>query len=258
MRGPAALADERDLPAGAADTVVRQGRCGRPGEPPAGERGRRLGERVIPGPAPAPEHQRRRAALLGGELEPARRGHRHPPDLADHRREAAMAHPLLDHREHLIVAPAFGVNETIRGQPRLRQAGREQIAPRERPEHLPAFPARHREAGGERGEKQGRGGLVIGRGRGRCRLVQPAGESAARQSFVHLRNAEGETRPRPGPGRAGPFDRAHLRPQGGEARIQGTGSLHATRTRLFALCSDAFPTESSLVAAALAPAAPWR
>jgi len=192
MRWAAALADERDLPAGAADAVMgqRRGRCA--SEPPAGERGRGLRQRIGARTAPAPEQQGRSPAFLGGELEPPARGHRQPPDLADHSREAAVANPLLDHRQHLLVIAAFGIDEAIGSQPRLGEAGREQIAAGKSPEHLPGCAARHCEAGGERGEKQGGCGLVIGRGRRRGRFVQAQGEAVSRQPFVHLGDAEGK------------------------------------------------------------------
>ena len=131
-----------------------------------------------------------------------------------------MACALFHHRQYFFVVAAFGVEQAIGGQPRPREAGREQVAPAQRPEHLTAFSPRHGEARGERGEKQGRGRLVIGRRRGRRGLVQPPGQPAPRQPFVHLPYAERQARPLPSGG-TGMFDPAHLRAQGGEARIHG-------------------------------------
>ena len=68
MRWAAALPDERDMPAGAADPFLGQrlGRCA--GDPPAGERRRREAKRIHVRLAPAPQHQGRAAALLGSAL----------------------------------------------------------------------------------------------------------------------------------------------------------------------------------------------
>lgn len=276
MGRAAALPDERDLPAGAADPFMRQERGGRAGDPPAGERRRREGERIRVQPAPAPQQQGRAAPFLGGELEPARRGRRQPPDLADRCGEAAMAGPLLHHREHLLVIAAFGVEQAIGSQPRLGQAGREQVAAPQRPKHLAAFPPRSGETRGERGDEQGRGGFVIGAGRCRRGLVQPPGKTAARQPFVHFRHADRQARPIVAGG-TGVLDPAHLFAQGGKARIQKGRRLHATRTHMFVLCSASSPAESSRglnepepgprsgdmsgfppPSGVLAPAAPWR
>jgi len=154
-----------------------------------------------------------------------------------------MARALLHHRKHLLVVAAFGIKKAIGRQPHLSEAGREQVAAGQRPEHLAAFPPRHGEAGGERGEEQGRGGLVIGGTAGRRGLVQPPGQAAPRQPFVHPGDAEWQARP-PVSGGTGAFDPAHLLAQGGEARIHGGRSLHATRTHMFVLCSASSAPES--------------
>jgi len=65
MRWAAALADEGDLPAGAADPLHRvdtvgQRRSGRAAEPPAGAGGGRRRERISPRLAPAAEQKSRR------------------------------------------------------------------------------------------------------------------------------------------------------------------------------------------------------
>jgi hypothetical protein len=57
---------------------------------------------------PAAQHQRHRAAFLGRQLQPPRRGHGAGPHLAHHRGQAAMAQPFLHHRQHLFVTAAFG------------------------------------------------------------------------------------------------------------------------------------------------------
>ncbi len=241
MGRSAALADQGDAPAGAADAGEGQGGGRGAGDPPAGHRRRGLAERIGAGLAPAPQQQSRRPALLGGELEPAAGGHRHPPRLADQGGEAAVAHPLLHHRQYLLVVAAFGVEQAVRRQPGQSKTGGEQVRAGQRPEHLAAGARGDREARGERGEEQGRGGVVAGGGRSGGDLVQPAGQPAAGEPVVDLGEAEGEARPPLGAAGAGAFDRAHLGPQGGETRIQSRGKRHTTRTHLFMLCSPHCP-----------------
>lgn len=52
-----------------------------------------------------------------------------------------MTKTLLHHRKHILVGPAFGVEDPVRAKPRLSKAGREQVPPGKRPKHL-AFPSR--------------------------------------------------------------------------------------------------------------------
>lgn len=235
MRRAAALADQSDPPASAADPFlgidpVRRRRRGGAADPPARAGGGGGGQRLLVRAPPAPEQQRRRAAILGGELEAARGRHRRPPRLADHRREAAVPHPFLHHRQHLVVVPAFGVEQAIRPQPRQSERGGEEIAAGERPEHLPPAAREARGGGGEK--KRGRG-IVIERGRSGRRFVQRHRQPAPGKPHIHLPDPERHVRRSPG-GRAGTLDGANLGAQGVEA---GGRSGHATRTCLFMLCS---------------------
>lgn len=239
VRRAAALPHQFDPPAGAADTVMGKRRRRRGGETPAGRRRGRDEERIGVGLLPMAEQQSRRPALLGGKLETAAGRHFGAPHFADHGGEAAMAHPLLHHRQHFFVSATFGIEQAIRLQANLRQGRREQVAAGECPEHLPPAPG---EASGGGGEEQGRGGIVIRTGRGRRRLMQRHCQPAAGEPVIHRHDAKRGAR-LPSGGSAGALEGADLAAQGVKAWIGGSG--HVTRTHMFALCSAFIHSESS-------------
>jgi hypothetical protein len=126
-----------------------------------------------------------------------------------------MAQPLLHHRQHLLVAAAFRVEHPLRPEPGAGEAGREQVAPAERPQHGA------RQAGGDGGDEQGRRRLVGQRGPRPRRLVQsPERQPATGEPAVDLPDPE-RKHPRAAPCGAGTFDRPHLGAQGGQTI--GTG-----------------------------------
>src|SRR6185503_15836811 len=92
-------------------------------------------------------------------------------------------------------------------------------------------------------EEQGGGGIVAGRDRGGGGFVQRRRDAAAGEPAVDRFDPERQARPS-GPGGAGAFDGANLVAQGGEARISRQGSVHATRTHMFTLCSASIHRES--------------
>jgi len=154
-----------------------------------------------------------------------------------------MAQAILHHRQHLRVAAAFGIEDAVRRQSGPGKSGGKKIASGERPQHLSLF-LHPRKTRGERGEEQGRRGIVAGFGARGRRLVQrrPC-EPAARQPCIDLIDSE---RQHAASGRpASLLDRFDLGAQRSEARIFGRVDLHATRTHLFALCSASCTTESS-------------
>src|SRR4029078_12501159 len=75
------------------------------------------------------------SALFGGELEPASGSHLRPSHFADHRSEAAVAQPLFHYREHILIAAAFGVEQTLRRQPHLGKRRSKEITAPQRPEY---------------------------------------------------------------------------------------------------------------------------
>ena len=203
MRFTAALTDERSAPAGAADAGNRQFGGGKAADPPARHRSRWQRKRCFAGPAPAPQHQGYRPALLGRQLQAAGSRHRGPAGFADHGGEAAVTKPFLHHRQDFFVPAAFRVDQPVRVETRLRQRGSEQIAPGQRPEHRP-FPCPRSNAGNEQA-----GGRLVAEPIGRTGNFMQGGtrQPPAFQPAIHLFQAEGQTIPfLP---RRRPFDRTH-------------------------------------------------
>lgn len=156
-----------------------------------------------------------------------------------------MADSFLHHRQHLGIVAALGEEQPIRRQPRLRKPRREQIPPCHRPEHLAGLAVRvrrPRETRGQGGEEQGGRRIVARLRAGRRRLMQSGQQPAASEPLVHDINPEGHSRPRRGTGAAALY-RANLGAQGVEPGRRRSG--HATRTLLFALCSDNLPKSQS-------------
>lgn len=77
---------------------------------PARDRGRRRVQRIGTTLGRPPQQQRNRAAALGGELQPARLGHLHPPRLAHDRAEPAVTNAFLDKRQQLGVVARLGID----------------------------------------------------------------------------------------------------------------------------------------------------
>ena len=129
------------------------------------------------------------APALRRELEAARGGHVRPPGLADHCAEAAMAQPLLHHREQFGIVLRLGIEEPLVVEPRLRQTRREQIPPPHHPQH------RAPGARGDPGHEQGRGGIITHAGAGRGNLVQRIEpEPGRRQPRIDRADPEGQHR----------------------------------------------------------------
>lgn len=224
MRGTAALANEFDLPAGAAEAVIRHRRGRRAADPPAGDGGGRRRQRVFLRLAPAAEQQSRQALALGGELQPPSRGHIGAFRLAQHRGETAMTDAILHHREQFGIVPAFGIKDQVGSQTRLRQSRCEQVTPGHRPKHLPV-PGRAREPRCQRRLEQSRG-RVAGHVRpGRRDFVQrPQRQATTGKPVIHIGEIERQkilsTRWR------NALDTPYLAAQGGQTLGLRCGSGH--------------------------------
>lgn len=181
----AALADKLDAPARPADALDRQRRRGRGRDPPAGDRGRWHGERIAALAGMAFQQQRDRLAALGGELQPAGIGHRGALHLADHRAEPAVPQPFLHQREQLGIVAGLGIEDSLGGKPRLIQAGREQVATPDHPQHRP--PGARRDPGHEQG---GSGIVAKARARGRYLMERIESEASRRQPRIDRPHAE--------------------------------------------------------------------
>ena len=132
----AALADAGQPPLRPAKPVPwdRRRRCAR--HAPASHGRGRKAERIVP-LARLFQQQGHRAAAFRGKLQPAGRGHCHPPGLADHRAKAAVAEPFLHHGEQFGIIARLGVNDALRVQARLVEPRSEQVAGADRPQHRP-------------------------------------------------------------------------------------------------------------------------
>ena len=200
------------MPAGPAETGIRERRGGRAADPPAGDGSGRRGERVGAPFPPAAQQQSRRAAFLGTELEPAKARHLGTRDFAHHRGKPAMAQPFLHHRQKLGIVAAIGIENPVWGQTRQSEGRSEQVAPGERPQHL-STDCSGKSACRRREEQRG-GGFVARPFSRRCSLVQRRGEAPSSEPIVHLRDSEchGDPLRRT----ADPFDSAHLRLESGQ------------------------------------------
>lgn len=158
------------MPARTTDSRHRQRRRGRSADPPAADRGRRLGKRVGAGPPPAPEQKRGGSALARRELEAAERRHPDLRALADHRAERAVAQPFLHRGQHILPMSGPDLYQATRIEPGLRQSGGEEIMPRAHPQRRRAAPDRRPRRDSR--DEQRSGGIVGQRRAGRSELVK--------------------------------------------------------------------------------------
>ena len=200
MRLAAALSDQIDPPARATNAFDREGSRGRGGDSPTGDGGGRHGERIAPLAGMALEQQRNCLAALGRKLQPAGIGHRGALHLADHRAKPAMPDPLLHQREQFGIIPGLGIENALRREPRLVQAGREQVAAPDHPQYWPPG------ARGDPGREQSRGGIVAKARAGSSDLVKRIEpQPSARQPRIDCADPERQDR---ATAQAIPFDRA--------------------------------------------------
>ena len=140
---------------------------------PAGHGGRGGGERIATVARGAAQQQRHRAGTLGRELKPARLAHVDPPCLPDGSRQPAVPQPLLDQREQFGIVACLGVQHARRIEPRLVEAGREQVARAHDPQDRPLRPCQ------DAGDEQDGGRVVAPARSARRDLVQRAEPQAA-------------------------------------------------------------------------------
>ncbi len=241
VRLAAALADQLDSPARARDPLSRKLERGHAADPPPARGRRRNGQRILAAAPPAPQHQDHGRIVLGGELEAAGGGHAGAADLADDRGQAAMPQPLLHHRQRILVAAAFGVDDAAGREASLRESRGEQVAPADHPQHLPV---RIQGAGSDSGREQGRRRIVVEAGAASRQLVERGDrQAAARQPLIHLIDPEGQgfSRPRAARGFDGPDFGAQIL----KARMMGwQGCWHDSYELECSLYVPLVPSES--------------
>lgn len=133
------------------------------------------------------QQQRDRAPAFRRQLQPPGGGHADAPRLADHRAQRAMAQPLLHQRQYLGIVRRLGIEDPLGREPRLVEAGREEIAAPHHPQHR---------APGARGhprQEQRRRRVVAHARRGSRHLVQCIKpHPAVRQPRIDAVDAEGQ------------------------------------------------------------------
>ena len=140
-------------------------------------------------PSPAAQRDADAARAFGGKLQPARRGHRQPGDLADDRAGPAMAQPLLETGQNALVVARLDIDHPVGQQPGLGEGRGEQVRPGDAPEHLAA--GARGDAGGEQCRRRAIERAIAAAGD----LVQRAArEPSARQPAVQRGDAEGQHR----------------------------------------------------------------
>lgn len=173
--------------------------------------------------------QRDRSPALRRELQPPRRGHRRTARLADHGAECAVAQPFLHQRQHLGIVGRLGIEDPFGGEPRLVEAGREQVAPSHHPQH------RTPGARGDPGEEQGGRGVIAHRRRRRRHLVQRIEpQTGVGQTRIDLADAERQHR---AAAMAVAFDGAERVAQGLEDARLGHSRYDSAMGISFLLCS---------------------
>ncbi len=125
--------------------------------------------------------------ILGGQLQAARRHHGQFRHFCDHGAETTVAQGLLAHGQQCFFVAGFDMNDAVGREPRLSQARREQVGPRDAPQHL-ALRAR----GDAGGEQTGRGAVDDPVALARHLVQRTQRQPAARQAIVDRGNAEGQ------------------------------------------------------------------
>jgi hypothetical protein len=143
-------------------------------------------------------------------LKPPGGSHHHPAHLADNGSKAAIAKPLLHHRQYLFITAAFGIDDPVGWKAGLGKAWSKEIGTGERPKH------NARASGGNARCKQGRGRIVAEVRPGTGYFVKRcSGEAAAFKPPVDC--IEPERQALPSRSRTHGFDRPHLCTQGGKS-----------------------------------------
>jgi hypothetical protein len=186
-----AAPDQFEQPSGATDAWRRQSSRRERRNSPSRRRCRGLSEiRGFRLATPAANRDGDRPRGFGRERQPARRRHRKPRDLGDHRAETAVTDSFLETRQHGLLVAGIDVDDAVGVETDLGQGRREKVLPRDAPEHL-ALGSR-RDA---RGEQGGRGAVDGGVATSRHFVQRPERQPSAREAPVDGLDAERKHRP---------------------------------------------------------------
>lgn len=139
-----------------------------------------------------------------------------------------MAQALLHQREQFGIVRRFGIDHAMGREPRLVEAGREQVPPAHHPQHRPPG------ARGDAGKEQGGGGIVARlrrRGGDLVQRVEP--QPAVSEPRVERLRAEGQHLAPPMPLA---LDRAERFAQGGDNGLRH-GANDSRQRQSFLFCS---------------------
>ncbi len=131
------------------------------------------------GSPPVPEHERRGARALGGELQAPRGNEPEAGDLADDGSEPALAQPLLEDGKDVRLVPGLDEDDAVRVKARGRKARCEEVPPVQAPQHGPAEPRRQASR-----EENGRSALLARRSGLQDLMDRPARKPPRRQVSV--------------------------------------------------------------------------
>ena len=122
----AAAAQEFDVPASTTQTRCRWSMRGKRSDAPARDgRGRKTGHLLLGNRPPASERQSRDARCLGRELQAAGCRQAKACDLTNNGSEALLSQSLFHDGQHIALMKGFGIDDTIRVQSRIHEAGSE-------------------------------------------------------------------------------------------------------------------------------------
>lgn len=122
-----------------------------------------------------------------------------------------MAEPFLETGEQGFFVTGLDIDDTVGMKPGLRQRRREEILPRDAPEHLAGGSCR--DAGGKQGGRCAIQRAVSAAGN---LMQRPQSQPSSRQNPVDCRNAEGQHRAF---ARISAFEALNARPKFGNGRI---------------------------------------
>ncbi len=158
------------------------------GDAPAGRGSRRQVDQILLGQCPpAPDDESGHAGGFSRQLQAPRGGEPHARDLADDGRQPLLTQAFLDEGQDLAFPLGFGIDHPVRVQTCAQEAGSEQVAARQAPEHRTLEPGRD-----SCGEQGGAASELRGMARLDHLMKNASGEAASWQVSVERLEAKGQ------------------------------------------------------------------